>query len=66
MGRWKETIGVGFGTGLKKGTTKKWDVKNEDTGKVGGYQVEHWDDHLDAYVHPETVHYKMFPKEEDK
>lgn len=25
-------------------------VMNEDTGKVGGYYTEHWDDHVDATV----------------
>ena len=66
MGRWRETIGHGFGTGRNKGGTKKWAVTDEFTGKVGGHQVEHWDDRLDAYVKPETVRWSFGPKGEPK
>jgi hypothetical protein len=62
-GRWRETIGSGFGTGRHKGTTKTTEVLHEGTGKVGGAQVEHWDGSMDAQVKPETVKYSMFQKE---
>lgn len=58
-GKWRETVGVGFGTGLNKGKTKTWAVKNENTGEVGGFQTEHWDDHLDAHVTPKPVEAKF-------
>lgn len=55
MGKWQETIGVGFGTAKRKGTTEKRPVINEFTGKIGGYHVEHWDDHVDAVVKPDHI-----------
>jgi len=63
MGRWQETVGEGFSTGLLWGTTKTWEVLNENTGRVGGTQTEHWDDSLDAHVFLEPVYRKMFPQE---
>lgn len=62
--RWRSTVGHGFGTGRHKGTTKTWDVLNESDGKVGGQQVEHWDDSLDAIVRPATVRYSFKAKED--
>jgi hypothetical protein len=59
MGKWQETIGHGFGTGRRKGTTKRTPVTNEVTGGIGGYQTEHWDDRVDAEVRPDTVQMKM-------
>ena len=59
MGKWKETVGIGFGTGRLKGTKKTTPVLHEDTGRVGGYQIEHWNDRVDADVRPETVKVKI-------
>lgn len=63
-GRWQETIGVGFGTGLKKGTTKRTAVMNERTGRVGGYQTEHWDDRMDAEVNASSLKVRMNVEED--
>lgn len=64
--KWRETIGAGFGTGLRRGTSERKPVLNEMTGKEGGYHVEHWDDRQDAFVHPESIQMKLSiaPKEE--
>ena len=55
MNKYQEKL-KSLGFSLKRGTTKRWAVINENTGKVGGYQTEHWDDHLDASVVPEPAH----------
>lgn len=64
-GRWKETIGVGFGTGLKKGTKRKKPVTDELRGGIGGYHVEHWDDSQDAFITPQPIAAKARPQEGD-
>jgi hypothetical protein len=39
--------------------------QNDDNGKYAGKEVEHWDDHQDAYPRPRTIRLKMFNQEED-
>jgi hypothetical protein len=63
-GRWRETVGHGFGTGRHKGTTKTWAVRDETNGKVGGYQTEHWNDRVDADVRPKALNLKLVAAEE--
>ena len=48
---------LGFST--KRGTSKRVDKVNEDTGKPAGYEVEHWDDARDAVVTPAPLKYKI-------
>lgn len=59
MGRWKETVGQGFGTGRNKGATKRTDVIDDRDGTVAGHHVEHWDDHRDAVAQPKGVTLKI-------
>jgi hypothetical protein len=49
-----KTIGVSLSRGQKR--TKS--VRDENTGKRVGYEVEHWDDHQDAVAQPSTVQLK--------
>jgi hypothetical protein len=45
------TLGV-----LRHRGRSKAEVKvNEDTGRVAGYEREHWDDSRDAFAAPEPV-----------
>ncbi len=53
-----------LGFSLKRGTPNRVPVINEETGRVGGYQTTHWDDHQDAEVIPEPVR-ATFGKEEE-
>ena len=50
MGKWRETIGEGFGTGRTAGQTRTHKVVNELDGTFGGTQTEHWDGRQDANV----------------
>ena len=50
MEKWQETVGQGFGTGRKKGTSKTKQVVNQDDGSLAGHEVEHWDDRQDANI----------------
>jgi hypothetical protein len=34
-------------------------VANENTGRVGGYQIKHWDGRVDAIIRPETIRRKV-------
>ena len=54
-----------LGVSLRRGGTKRKPVVNEDTGQVGGYEVEHWDDHQDAHVIAPTFHSRSKVMEED-
>lgn len=49
-GKWRETIGHGFGTGKNKGQKRVIPVTDERDGSVGGKHVEHWDGSQDAVV----------------
>lgn len=57
-GKWKETVGNGFGTGRRAGTTKKVPVTDERDGAVGGYHIEHWDGSQDAVINARPVNVK--------
>lgn len=54
--KWQEK---GIGVLKRRGTSEKKPVLNEETGKVGGYHVEHWDDSQDAVAQPDTVRVKV-------
>ena len=58
-GKWKETVGAGFGTGRNKGQTRKHDVIHEKDGTVGGHHIEHWDGRQDAVVKVKPVNAKV-------
>lgn len=47
-----------------KGKARTTQVLAEDTGRVAGEHVEHWDGSQDAVVRPETVKLKVSVKEE--
>lgn len=49
---------INFG-GKKRGKTEVKPVINEDTGKIGGRQIEHWDGRVDAVVTPEPGQLKL-------
>lgn len=59
MSKWRETVGVGFGTARNAGTDRKHVVLDENTGKRGGYHVEHWDGAQDAVAQPRPVKMKL-------
>jgi hypothetical protein len=50
VSKWRETIGVGFGTGRNKGQERTHVVVDERDGSVGGRHIEHWDGSQDAIV----------------
>jgi hypothetical protein len=58
MGKWKETVGEGFGTGRHKGEKREHPVTDERDGTVGGKHVEHWDGRQDAIVQVKPVNAK--------
>ena len=43
------------GVSLLKGKAHRKPVVDDRDGTVGGYEVEHWDDHQDAVVMPKSV-----------
>lgn len=55
MGKWQETVGEGFGTGRKRGTSRKHNVVDERNGRSAGHHTEHWDGSQDATATPGTV-----------
>lgn len=58
MSEYSEKLrGIGFLS--RKGTSDKKPVIDENTGKVGGYHVEHWNDAQDAVVMPEAIRYDV-------
>jgi len=63
MGKWKETVGEGFGTGAHKGEKKKVPVTNENDGTIGGFHVEHWDGSQDAVITPSPITARAKPQE---
>jgi hypothetical protein len=50
--KWQEK---GVGVSLRRGSSQKKPVTNEDDGTRAGYHVEHWDDRQDAVVQPKPV-----------
>jgi hypothetical protein len=52
-----------IGVSLRKGTSERKPVTNEDDGTQAGYHVEHWDDSQDAVAQPKTV--KLRTSQED-
>jgi hypothetical protein len=48
----------GVGVSLRRGSSQKKPVTNEDDGTRAGYHVERWDDSQDAVVQPTTLKIK--------
>jgi len=59
--RWQEK---NVGVSLRKGTTNKKPVLDDRDGSIGGYEVEHWDDHQDAVVLAKTVRVSLKAEEQ--
>jgi hypothetical protein len=49
----------GVGVSLRRGSSQKKPVTNEDDGTRAGYHVEHWDDRQDAVAQPKALQVKM-------
>ena len=65
MSEYSEKLrGIGFLS--RKGTSDKKPVIDENTGKVGGYHVEHWNDVQDAVVMPEAIRYDVKLLQEER
>ena len=47
----------------KTGQSERRPVTNELTGKIGGYQIEHWDGSQDAEVRPDSINLKTATQE---
>lgn len=59
---WAKRIGVGerqFVYGRKAGSTEVVPVTNENTGKIGGEHLKHWDGSVSAVVRPEPIKAKF-------
>jgi hypothetical protein len=54
----------GVGVSLRRGSSQKKPVTNEDDGTRAGYHVEHWDDRQDAVVQPKTLEVEFKAEEE--
>jgi hypothetical protein len=54
--KWQEK---GVGVSLRRGSSQKKSVTNEDDGTRAGYHVEHWDDRQDAVAQPKALQVKM-------
>jgi len=61
MTKWQEK---GVGVSLRRGSSQKKPVVNEDDGTRAGYHVEHWDDRQDAVAQPKELKIKMKAMEE--
>ena len=55
----------GVGVSLRRGSSQKKPVQNEDDGTRAGYHIEHWDDHQDAVAQPKPIKMKPRVNEED-
>lgn len=64
MGKWKETVGEGFGTGRNRGKTRKKSVVDERNGQIAGHHTEHWDGSQDATATPGTVRVRSTVQDE--
>jgi hypothetical protein len=60
--KWQEK---GVGVSLRRGTSQKKPVVNEDDGSRAGYHVEHWDDRQDAVAQPKTLEVELKVTEEE-
>jgi hypothetical protein len=49
----------GVGVSLRRGSSQKKPVTNEDDGTRAGYHVEHWDDRQDAVAQPKALQVEM-------
>jgi hypothetical protein len=49
----------GVGVSLRRGSSQKKPVQNEDDGTRAGYHVEHWDDRQDAVAQPKALQVEM-------
>jgi hypothetical protein len=49
----------GIGVSLRRGSSQKKPVTNEDDGTRAGYHVEHWDDRQDAVAQPKALQAEM-------
>lgn len=54
-----------IGVSLRRGTSQKKPVQNEDDGTQAGYHVEHWDDRQDAVAQPKPIELKLTVNEGD-
>lgn len=54
-----------IGVSLRRGSSERKPVINEDDGTRAGYHVEHWDDHKDAVAQPKPIELKLKVNEED-
>jgi hypothetical protein len=54
-----------IGVSLRRGTSEKKPVINEDDGTRAGYHIEHWDDHQDAVAQPKPIELKLTVNEEE-
>jgi len=52
--KWQEK-GVGFALKVGSKPANRKPVIDDRTGKTGGYEIEHWDDHQDAEVFAKTI-----------
>lgn len=57
-----KTIGVS----LRRGTSRRKPVINENDGTQAGYHVEHWNDRQDAVVQPKTLEMEITAKLEEE
>lgn len=54
-----------IGVSLRRGTSQKKPVVNENDGTQAGYHVEHWDDRQDAVAQPKPVELELAVNEEE-
>ena len=59
MTKWQEK---NIGVSLRRGSSQRKRVVNEDNGTTAGYHIEHWDDHQDAVATPPSVNVKVSAK----
>jgi hypothetical protein len=48
----------------RKGTSNVKPKVNELTGRIGGKEIEHWDDSQDAVIIPDPVRYRIAKEDE--
>jgi hypothetical protein len=60
--KWQEK---NIGVSLRRGTSERKPVVNEDDGTQAGYHVEHWDDRQDAVAQPKPLRVTLKVQEEE-